>query len=317
MNDYPYEGLMFIGDPHLEGRAPGYRKDDYPNVILSKLEWCLDYARQQRLLPAILGDLFDKPRDNPNWLLNRLLILFQGEILAVYGNHDVHLEPRLTEHDSLDVLVNANRLQLVSAEHPWRGRIHGREVIVGGASYRQEIPKQYDGDWVNGQKPLVIWMTHHDILIPGYDEGRIKPKEIPGIDIIINGHIHRKLEDIQAGSTRWLTPGNISRRSRNDASRAHVPAVLRIDIEGEQYRMEPVVIPHAPFESVFHEAIVETELESTHSVFVAGLAELQARRTSGGEGLIDFLNHNLSRFEPAVAEEILRLTQEVNSAFES
>ena len=49
----PYVGLLAIGDPHLEGRQPGFRKDDYPNVILDKLAWCLEYAEANRLLPAI------------------------------------------------------------------------------------------------------------------------------------------------------------------------------------------------------------------------------------------------------------------------
>jgi hypothetical protein len=62
MSDGNYVGLLLIGDPHLEGRQPGFRKDDYPNVILDKLAWCLDYAAVNHLLPAILGDLFDKAR---------------------------------------------------------------------------------------------------------------------------------------------------------------------------------------------------------------------------------------------------------------
>lgn len=28
------QGLLFIGDPHLEARVPGFRKDDYPQVVL-------------------------------------------------------------------------------------------------------------------------------------------------------------------------------------------------------------------------------------------------------------------------------------------
>jgi len=35
-----YAGLMFIGDPHLASRIPGFRKDDYPKVVLEKLDWC-------------------------------------------------------------------------------------------------------------------------------------------------------------------------------------------------------------------------------------------------------------------------------------
>ena len=121
MTDYGYVGLLLIGDPHLEGRQPGFRKDDYPNVILEKLAWCLDYSWQNRLLPAILGDLFDKPRDNPNWLLGRLLELLHGEVIGLYGNHDVHYNPELTADDSLSLLVKSNRIRLVDRESPCAG----------------------------------------------------------------------------------------------------------------------------------------------------------------------------------------------------
>ncbi len=212
-----YAGLLLIGDPHLEGRAPGFRKDDYPNVILEKLAWCLDYAAQQRLLPAILGDLFDKPRDNPNWLLVRLLEMLRGEVVGLYGNHDVHYNPELTPDDSLSLLVKSGRIRLVSDDSPWLGTIAGRAVAIGGSSYRKPLPDRFDvgrlGDRSENVAPLVIWLTHHDILLPGYDEGRLKPVEIEGVDLVINGHIHRRLADVQTGRTCWLTPGNISRRA--------------------------------------------------------------------------------------------------------
>lgn len=312
-NDTSYVGLLLIGDPHLEGRQPGFRKDDYPNVILDKLAWCLDYAAEQRLLPAILGDLFDKPRDNPNWLLVRLLAMLRTEVLGLYGNHDVHYNPELTPDDSLSLLVTSGRIRLVSEESPWQGVICGRQVVIGGASYRQKIPKSFappEAESANGD-PLVVWLTHHDILIPGYDEGRIRPREIDGIDLVINGHIHRRLADVPAGKTLWLTPGNISRRSRSDANREHLPSALRVNVSADSYELQYVEIPHQPFDEVFHEAVAEAAGQVQTSAFVTGLAELQARRTASGAGLMEFLAQNLSQFEPDVADEIMNLTREV------
>lgn len=313
MPEHEYFGLLLIGDPHLEARPPGFRKDDYAEVILKKLAWCLDYAAEHRLLPAILGDLFDKPRDNPNWLIHRLLNLLHGEVLGLYGNHDVHYNPELTPDDSLSLLVGAGRLRLVSEEEPWRGTMAGRRVVVGGSSYRKQIPDRFEKEPADaaGYEPLVVWLTHHDILIPGYDEGRIRPVEIPGVDLLINGHIHRHLEDVPQGGTLWLTPGNISRRTRSDASRAHVPSALRINVSPQSYAIERIVVPHDRFEDVFHDAVVETAVETTGSAFIAGLAELQSRRTAGGAGLMEFLNQNLSQYEPDVADEIRTLTHEV------
>jgi hypothetical protein len=158
---------------------------------------------------------------------------------------------------------------------------------------------------------LVVWLTHHDILIPGYDEGRIRPYEIPGVDILINGHIHRRLDEVRTGGTRWLTPGNISRRSRSDASRDHVPAVLRIDVGPTECELKYVEVPHRPFDEVFHESVLDAPDIGSESAFVAGLAELQTRRTASGAGLQQFLEQNVAQFSPAVAAEIRQLAKEV------
>jgi DNA repair exonuclease SbcCD nuclease subunit len=308
-----YAGLLVIGDPHLEGRQPGFRKDDYPQVILDKLAWSLELAETNRLLPVILGDLFDKPRDNPNWMLARLMELFDREIIGLYGNHDC-ADPELKEHDSLSILINAGRLRLVSAEAPWVGRMNGRTVVVGGSSYREEIPPRYDApaDEVQGSgPPLVIWLAHHDVLIPGYDEGRIRPREIPGVELLINGHIHRRLDEVRVGGTRWLTPGNIARRKRDDIVRRHVPSVLRIDVRPADYDLAYVEVPHRPFDEVFHEEILEAPSALGNSAFVAGLAELLTRRTASGAGLDEFLQKNLGQFPEPVAREIRTLQAEI------
>jgi predicted phosphodiesterase len=310
MAEASYAGLLVIGDPHLQSRQPGFRKDDYPNAILDKLAWCLAFAQSHRLLPAILGDLFDKPRDNPNWMLSRLLDLLQGEILCLYGNHDC-ADPVLSDHDSLSVLIKAGRLKLIAPDCVWRGAMGGRLVVVGGSSYRQAIPEHFERPKTAEGEPLVIWLTHHDLAIPGYDEGRIRPLAIEGIDLVINGHIHRRLEEQRVGQTRWITPGNISRRSRNDATRSHVPSVLRIDVLPSSYELAYVEIPHRSFDDAFHEAVANVTDTTHESAFVRGLAELQARRTASGAGLLEFLNHNVSQFPAPVGSEIMALAQEV------
>jgi DNA repair exonuclease SbcCD nuclease subunit len=316
-----YVGLLVIGDPHLEGRTPGFRRDNYPEVMLDKFAWCLRYAQVNRLLPTLLGDLFDKPRDNPTWMLGSLLDMLRGvECIGIYGNHDC-AEPQLTGHDSLSILVKAGRLRLLD-EKPWRGQMNGRTVIIGGSSYRQPIPESFvteeiavneEGN-ITPAQPLVFWLTHHDVIVPGYEEqGRVEPRSIDRIDLVINGHIHRRLGDVRRDRTLWITPGNISRRTRSEASRDHVPSVLRIDINDNDYERRFIEVPHAAFDDVFHPELVETaaETNTSASAFVAGLRELQARRTDSGAGLTAFLDRNLPQFDSDVAAEINRLAKEV------
>lgn len=303
-----YGGILFIGDPHLSSRTPGFRKDEYASVILNKLRWCLDYARNENLLPAVLGDLFHLPRDNSNWLLGELCALFIGrEIVTIYGNHDCR-ENTLCDDDSLSVLVKANLLTMVSEFRPWRGTMNGRKVVVGGTSFNQFFPLIFNEGIP--REVLVFWMAHHDMLVPGYEHGgRMDTREIPGVDVVVNGHIHRKLDDVQSGKTRWLTPGNITRIKRSD--RLHVPAVLRVDVDPGGWTPTYITVPHEPFESVFHEQVAPEPVQTEESAFVRGLAELQARRTASGAGLEHFLQENLDQFEPEVAVEVRRLATQV------
>lgn len=301
-----YQGLLAIGDPHVEPRIPGFRKDDYPRVILDKLRWCLGYARENALLPAILGDLFHLPRDNPNWILCELIELFSTPVIAVYGNHDCR-ENAVNEHDSMSVLIRSGRLRILRQGDTWEGRMSGRRVIVGGTPWGLPVPGS-----VPAGDALVFWLAHHDVAVPGYeDQGRFKPHEIPGIDVVINGHIHRHLEEVSVGRTTWLTPGGISRRNRSDATREHKPAALRIDVSPSGWQRRMVEVPHAPFDAVFYPDVEGAAETPSGSAFVAGLAELQARRTESGAGLMSFLEKNLSGIDTAVAEEIIKLAREV------
>ena len=77
------------------------------------------------------------------------------------------------------------------------------------------------------------------------------------------------------------------------------------------YELSRVEVPHAPFDEVFHPLVAGEESDTSASAFVSGLAELQARRTQSGAGLMSFLEQNLDQFEEAVAAEIRSLAEEV------
>ncbi len=323
------QGLLFIGDPHLEARVPGFRKDDYPRVALDKFRWCLEYARQQHLQPVLLGDLFQLPQDNPNWLVAEIIDSISEPLPAIYGNHDVR-ENSLKPNDSINILFSGGHLRRLSAEDPLRIEIDGHAVVVGGSVWGEKLPKEF----ICSGKPseLTVWITHHDILIPGYEEaGRIRPKNLPGIDLVINGHIHRRLDPVSKGGTHWITAGNITRRARSDASREHTPAVVCLrpgdeasnlapadhkfvfdSQRGDRWNIRWERVPHEPFDDVFH-AEVESDEPGVEqgSGFVADLRALTARRTESGAGLTEYLKQHLDQFEPNVAREIMRLHDQV------
>ncbi|MBT3394522.1 MAG: metallophosphoesterase [Waddliaceae bacterium] len=301
-----YSGLFFIGDQHLASRVPGFRKDHYPTTALSKLRWCLEYANKNDLVPILLGDLFHWPRDNANWLVGDIIAMIKNPVLAIAGNHDCY-ENDLGDDDSLMLLVKAGKIQILTEKSPWHGVVNEKNVVIGGASFKESLPTKYDAEG-----SLVFWVAHHEIRVPGYlDGGNITPYDIPGVDAVINGHIHRQLKPFEKGTTAWLTPGSIVRIRRDDANKAKKPAALRIDVTEKGWETSTIEIPHKPYEEVFYEQVVEENPENDESLFVKGLAELEARRTETGEGIRDFVEDNIKGCSKDVAREIHKLLEEV------
>ena len=316
-----FHGVFVIGDPHIEGRKPNFRCDDYPQVILQKIRWCLNYSKKHKLLPVFLGDMFEKPRDNPTWMLGELIeMMINSHSIGIYGNHDC-AEPQLTENDSLMILIKSGCLQLVSKTTPWIGEVNGRRTVIGGSSYREEVPSHFDlkslpQDGLFDETPLVIWLTHHDVEVGSYEGGRFKPSSIENVQLLINGHIHRRMDPVQAGATLWMTPGNISRRSRHDAVRRHAPAAMLVKAstdsgEVPNFETEYIEIPHRPSEEIFHAAAADAAEDLGPSAFIAGLKELQLTKTESGAGLHEFLEKNVDQFPESVASEIMALALEV------
>ncbi len=305
-----YAGILCVGDPHLCSRVPGFRKDDYPRVALAKLRWCLEHARAERLLPVLLGDLFHYPRDNANWLMVELMGLLEGEILTVVGNHDCNANA-LDADDTLSVLLAAGRLRTLHGS-TWLGQMNGVPVAIGGTNWGRALPESFDRPAMDDPR-FVLWVAHHDVRFPGYEESaRIGCREIPGIDLLVNGHVHRQLEDVICGTTTWCNPGNISRVNRGDATLRHVPGVLRIDVSEAGWTRQRALVPHEPFEQVFHPEIQGDSLPAGDSLFIRGLASLQRFKTTGGEGLREFLEQNLHQFtNERVRNEIAQLAEEV------
>ncbi len=289
-------GLLFIGDPHVSAYPPGHRSDDYRSAVLDKLRFCLQEAQQRRLLPVILGDLFHVPRDNPNGLLVELMELFRPVIpWVLVGNHDKH-EARLTQDVSLAVLRAAHVIVLLDQPGPVATLELGtKKVLLGASPDWTPIPSSVSADGYD----KVIWITHHDVNFSDDEAGRIPVREIPGVDLVVNGHIHTPKPAQKRGRTLWVNPGSLTRITRSAVTRNVRPAVAVWTLEhDEPSRLE---VPHAPFDQVF--LPLEDSMDADGNVldtsrFIRGLENLALRKTTEGVGLKAFLEANLDPTDP-------------------
>jgi hypothetical protein len=235
-------GLLVIGDPHVGSRRPGRRKDaEWPAPILRKLECCVALANERRLLPVILGDLFEQPVERDEALkarLIRILKQFRLRPLANVGNHDM-AHTTLCDGDSLALLGLADVIDVVALSGPaCEIEVGGRRIGVGMTPFGQPIPVEVRGAFPAAD--AVAWLTHHDIAFDAAYPGAVPPAAIAACDFVINGHVHATKPPVRAGTTLWMNPGNITRSSVDLIEQTPCAWILAGD-----GRLEGQPLPHA------------------------------------------------------------------------
>lgn len=312
------QGLLLIPDAHVAATPPGQRLEGFREQVLAKIRACLERAQELELIPIFLGDLFHWPRENPNALLVELMDLFRpyrqhgaGPVVLV-GNHDKY-QARFTSDTSLAVLAAAGVATVLdSGGAAFDFLVGGRRVVVGASPDGVPLPERFD---TQGDE-TVVWVSHHGLAFPGAPDAKgfhVRLREIPGVDWVCNGHLHRPQPTIAVGGTRYVNPGSLTRVSFSRANLTRVPAAAIWRPGAEDVELWPV--PHLPFSQVFPDQEFPPEDEAAcwgdaESGFLRGLERLAWRRTSEGAGLREFLNDNLDPEDPAAAL-ILELYKEV------
>lgn len=228
-------GLLFIGDPHLWSFKPGRRRDaSFRDTVLNKIAQAVKISNENNLWPVFLGDLFHAPDDNDLPTIVRLMRIlgeFDRKPVTLDGNHDKD-ELTLTDRNQLTVLREADKIDVIETNGPWATLVlenpDGKvaRVQVGGTSYGRPIPKTYE-EAFSGDRPddveTVLWLTHEDLAFDGLYPGCLPLEHIPGIDMVVNGHMHATKLPVQKDGTVFYNPGNITRMSIDLAE--HVPSV--------------------------------------------------------------------------------------------
>lgn len=273
-------GLLFVGDPHISTRGPRRRLEtDWMGLTLDKLAQAVAIANQRALQLVCPGDLVDDPRDLNQVLQVRLIRVLNGldqRMVTTVGNHDKK-GTQLADDEVLTLLGEARVVDLIATSSIWGritmvaedGRTH--RVVIGMTPYGFSAPTslaQMLGmpETTEAQEAkaaagadTVVWITHADYAFEGAYPGAADLVAIPGIDMVINGHMHGVKKPVLVGNTVWYCPGNIVRWSVDQAD--HVPAVWAWDpfdedrmaaVSGVRVpRLEAIPLRHTPGAQAF------------------------------------------------------------------
>lgn len=227
----PTEGLAFIGDPHVWSHKPGRRRDeDYLTTILNKIVWIAQYCNSHNLQAIILGDLLHESTDNDLNMISRLVAVLQNfdrTPLVLVGNHDIS-QTSLTAGTVLHLLHHTGQIDAMTKNGPHAtiDLTHDgvtQSVLIGGTPYGENIPvslkpwisaigaDSHDSLKAEAGVDKVVWITHDDLAFDSSYPNSIALHPIMGVDICVNGHMHRTQKPVQKGNTAWYNPGNINR----------------------------------------------------------------------------------------------------------
>lgn len=226
-----FKGILWVGDPHLWSKNPGSRlaQENFMEVVLDKISQSIEIAIRDNLYLIFAGDLFDDCNENSIELTTKIIRLLKSyknragyPAATVEGNHEKK-QTKYTDDVITRLLQEADLLYTMEENGIWGElTIEDFTLEIGSTPYGEKIPSK-----INRKEKVdcVMWLTHHNLDFGETYPGVELVKEIEGVDILINGHIHKLKKPIRKGKMIAYNPGNITRLSID--CKDHIPQVWK------------------------------------------------------------------------------------------
>lgn len=253
--------LLFIPDVHLQEYSPRSRKDNYPSVILDKLNWIANYANSIDATTYFLGDLFNAT-NLPMIYFYRVVEVFKKFNKMphiIIGNHDMlHLKEELMSRTPLGLLEQIGLINYFGSNH---GGSIVPDVEIRGFHYMEPVQK------TTSKAPVRICMAHAFYEDNFATEHNLHIKDCLDLNYThyILGHDHTPYEDVVNDSYTVIRPGSLSRGTANDKQLTrNTINIIEFDTDTKEFKKVPVPCQEA--HEVFKDTVFlrkeETKLDT-------------------------------------------------------
>src|SRR6056297_1343596 len=237
--------LLAVGDMHL-GRIPvslpdaltGHARQLGPEVAWSR---SVDAAIAHGVEAVLLaGDVVDRERDffagyDPLRAGIERLLADGIRVLAVAGNHDTHVLPRLADH--------VDGLELVGRGGRWESVALSIGSVVGWSFPSRRVTRSPLNDWSepDGPRPR-IGLLHCDRDQSDSVHAPVSSAELEraGLDAWLLGHIHKPDLADPAGDNAARPSGYLGSISALRASETGVRGPWLLDVDDRQVRVQQI-----------------------------------------------------------------------------
>lgn len=300
---------LVINDPHLDVRAPSFRRtDDYLAASLDKLDQIADLCEHLQVdVLCCTGDWFHKknPQGVPHRLVRALLDWSHRvtdevgiPIYTVLGNHDVQFNDMSqvsVEKQPVGCLLTNRKVFWLDQTGPQR--MGG--VLFVGASFRPALVDD-DGNQVEDPEQFrvpdepgqVVQLTHASVVpeAPVWKPYTLVSEvaEISRATICHTGHIHEdlgchRIPRADGSVFYWTNVGSITRGSLSEATIERKPKVLLVEmVAGKDPKLTEIVLQHRPAEEIYDVASYREEKEHAQ-VFSAWTTKLREELDAASE----------------------------------
>ena len=322
--------LITSSDEHLADQAPGFRKDDYRNAILTKLEWQGELARRMKADAVVRGgDFFHVKAANKTTMATMALASglhrkFPCPTFALPGNHDMsNNDPDSISRQPLGVMFRSEVFRELRDETFTSGSLKARVVGVGYVTdlddegLRDRVRKK-DGDvFTIAVVHALATFAPQERIQAFFGEKLFDYRDLvfPGCpDVYVFAHYHKDQGIREHLGVHFINLGAVSRGALTFENMERRPKVASIVLNSQGVSIEEHEIPVKDAKDAFDlEKKVQLDRERRDlDEFIRNLRSDASGPDDGGisQRMTDF---RASSFPDDVKERVLRTAESAES----
>jgi len=280
--------LLCTGDWHITNKTPKNRIDNYPQTILTKLKYILDYAAENKIFYILQpGDFFDSVKVPHSTVASIAKLLAQYEdthLIACFGQHDLQFHNAENPNTPLNVLLKAGLVFTAPLMLPI-----GHRHYVHFAGWGNDIPEPTE-DGYN------ILLTHRMVIHEnklweaqtGYEESHTLLKSTK-FDLITCGDNHTGF--VHTHDDRILTNcGSLMRSSTSQSS--HTPFFVVVNTDTNLYHVEYIPVEDINDVMDFSQKEKEEQVNQNLTKFISNLTSTKRPELNYKKNLYNLINSN-------------------------
>lgn len=220
--------FVFMTDIHGRTNNPASRKDYFPDTILNKLSWVVNYANENDAIILCGGDWLNRPDTSPAFI-SKMCSEFNKakyEIIGVLGNHDLYgYNIESFKRTPLAIAAACNNICILPENKSLCIELQNKKIYVSGSHSSPLIDRnRRTSEYYTPRRDISKSADEERIhIVHGFLTNKDWPDGVPytkidsildtDADILLAGHEHLGFGILEKQGTVFCNPGALGRVS--------------------------------------------------------------------------------------------------------